>query len=113
MTSLPGRTIALIGLDSEQLLAASAAIEAAGGDWQAFGRAPDPAKLRGSDAIVCSAALAPELAKAGLPLLVVGHAELDVPHDFLLRRGVHLRPRSRWCWRRTTIRPPPRSCARS
>jgi PleD family two-component response regulator len=83
MTSLRARTVALIGLDTEQLLAASTAVEGAGGDWQAFGR-PDLHKLRGLDAIICSASRAPELADAGLPLLVVGHAELDVPHDFVL-----------------------------
>ncbi|HEX8618921.1 MAG TPA: response regulator [Thermoanaerobaculia bacterium] len=84
MTALQGRAVALIGLDREQMLAASSAIEAAGGDWQAFGRLPDAVRLQGIDAIVCAAAVAPALAAAGLPLLVVGPAELEVPHDFVL-----------------------------
>ncbi len=43
--ALKGRTVALAGLDSQHLLAVSAAVESAGADWQAFGRTPDLAKL--------------------------------------------------------------------
>jgi CheY-like chemotaxis protein len=82
--SLQGRTIALAGLDSQQLLAVSAAVESAGADWQAFGRTPDRAKLRSFDALVCGAALASDLAAAGVPMLIVGAPEADSPHDFVL-----------------------------
>lgn len=57
MSGLGGRTIALTGLEREELLAVSAAIESAHGDWQAFGRASDPARLRAFDVIVCGPAL--------------------------------------------------------
>ena len=84
MSGLSGRTIALTGLEREELLAVSTAIESAQGDWQAFGRASDPAKLRGFDVIVCGSALVDALRAAGPPLLVVGAADVDAPHDFVL-----------------------------
>jgi len=84
MSALNGRTIALAALDSQQLLAVSAAIETAGGDWQAFGRTPELAKLRSFDALICGAAAANELSAAGVPLLIVGAPEADNAHDFVL-----------------------------
>lgn len=68
---LAGRTIALAGLDREHLPAVSAAVEHAGGDWQAFGRI-DTARLRAFDLIVCASPLAEQVAGAGPPVLVVG-----------------------------------------
>lgn len=68
---LAGRTIALAGLDREHLPAVSAAIEHAGGDWQASGRV-DAAKLRAFDLVVCASSLAEQVAGAGVPALVVG-----------------------------------------
>jgi CheY-like chemotaxis protein len=84
MSALQGRSIALAGVDAQQLLAISAAVESAGGDWQAFGRTPDVAKLRSFDALICGAAFATELAVAGVPLLLVGAPDADSPHDFVL-----------------------------
>ena len=84
MTDLSGRTVALAMLEREEMLAVSAAVEGARGDWQAFNRVADPAKLRAFDAIVCGAASAAELAKIGPPVLAVGVAELSAPHDFVL-----------------------------
>ena len=69
--ALAGRTVGLAGLDREQLPAISAAIEHAGGDWQAFGRI-DAAKLRAVDLVVCSAAHCAAAAEAGVSVLVVG-----------------------------------------
>jgi CheY-like chemotaxis protein len=83
MTMLQGRMVALAGLAREQLLDVSTAIETAGGDWQAFGRAPDAAKLRAFDAVVCGAELADETGRAGIPMLVVGQST-DAAHDFIL-----------------------------
>lgn len=68
---LEGRTVGLAGLDREQLPAVSAAIEHAGGDWQAFSRI-DPARLRAFDLLVCAVPLAEAVAQAGVPSLVVG-----------------------------------------
>ncbi|HYH06450.1 MAG TPA: response regulator [Thermoanaerobaculia bacterium] len=84
MTALQGRTVALVGLERAELLDASGAIETAGGDWQAFGRAPDAAKLRVFDVVICRAAMASELAGAGVPLLVAGQADVDGAHDFIV-----------------------------
>lgn len=82
--ALNGRTIALAGLDRDQLMAISEALDAAGAEWQAFSRLGDVSRLRSFDALVCSAALAPEAAAAGVPMLITGHAEVDVEHDFVL-----------------------------
>lgn len=69
--ALAGRSVGLAGLDREHLPAVSAAIEHAGGDWQAFGRI-DAAKLRAVDLVVCSAAHVATVTEAGVPALVVG-----------------------------------------
>lgn len=82
--TLQGRTVALAGLDSQQLLAVSAAVESAGGDWQAFGRTPELAKLRAFDALICGASLANELAAAGVPMLIAGTPDADTTFDFIL-----------------------------
>jgi CheY-like chemotaxis protein len=71
MSILAGKSIALAGLDLEQLPAVSSAIDQAGAEWQAFSRA-DAAKLRAFDAIVCSSAFADAAAEAGAPALIVG-----------------------------------------
>ncbi|HYI13068.1 MAG TPA: response regulator [Thermoanaerobaculia bacterium] len=81
---LTGRSIALVGLESSQLLLVSAALEAAGGTCQAFGRTPEPAKLRDADVVVTGGATAALAATAGVPLLVIGQVALEAPHDFVL-----------------------------
>lgn len=71
MSVLEGKSIALAGLDLEQLPAVSAAIDGAGAEWQAFSRA-DAAKLRAFDAVVCGSALADAAGAANVPALVIG-----------------------------------------
>jgi PleD family two-component response regulator len=80
MTALKGRTVALVGLDRAELLDVSAAIDGAGGDWQAFGRTPEAAKLRAFDVLVTRAVIA----DAGVPQLVIGQSDADGASDFIL-----------------------------
>jgi CheY-like chemotaxis protein len=84
MNGMAGRTIALVAVSAELVVTAAAAIEAAGGEWQAFGRPPEAAKLRAFDAIITGAENAGELEAANVPLLLAGPADVKPPHDFIL-----------------------------
>ena len=50
--------------------ARGAAVEAAGGRWQAFSTA-ESAALGGADVVIATAAAAPELSSASQPLLII------------------------------------------
>jgi CheY-like chemotaxis protein len=81
---LRGRSLALVGLNREELISVSAVADAAGAEWQAFGRVVDVGKLRVFDLVVCEAAVAPLMSGAGAPLLVIGAVDTAVANDFLL-----------------------------
>lgn len=89
--SLSGKTVALIGLSREIMLDTTAAVEAAGGRWQAFSTAGS-AVLGGADVVIATAAAAPELASASQPILLIVAVD-DMPriaadtamdHDFII-----------------------------
>lgn len=81
---LRGRSLALVGLNREELVTVSAIADAAGAEWQAFGRVVDVGKLRVFDLVVCEAAVAPLLSESGTPLLVIGAVDTAIANDFLL-----------------------------
>lgn len=83
--TLQGRTIALAGLDGDSLLLASSAVDAAGGEWKAFGRATAADQFAGCDAAICAASLVEGAAgSVPIPVLVVGETDLAATHDFIL-----------------------------
>jgi CheY-like chemotaxis protein len=88
---LADKTIAVIGLSREVMIDTTAAIEAAGGRWQAFSTAESSA-LGGADLIIATSAAVAALGAASQPLLVIIAAE-DMPrvaadtaldHDFII-----------------------------
>jgi CheY-like chemotaxis protein len=83
MTKLQGRSIALIALSGD-LTAVAAAIEMAGGEWQAFSRVPSADVLRVFDAIVCHASAQSGLQSLSVPLLVIGSDRVEGANDFVL-----------------------------
>ncbi len=88
---LSGKTIAVIGLGRQLMVDTTAAVEAAGGRWQAFST-PESAALGGADVVIVAAAAASALVSASQPLLIIVAAE-DMPriasdtamdHDFII-----------------------------
>lgn len=82
--SLLGKTVALLGLAREDLIAISSVLDGEGVDWQAFGRIPDAAKLRPFDLLICEASLCESAAPAGVPMLGVGAGTPAAAQDFVL-----------------------------
>jgi CheY-like chemotaxis protein len=93
--TLSGKTVALVALGRDLLIDATTALDRVGAVWQAASGA-DPAALRSADIAVVTVAAAPALAKAGIPLLIVGalaefarNDEYEAHHDFILAPPLH------------------------
>src|SRR5687768_12954934 len=96
MSTLSGKTIAVLGLGREDMLETTAAIERAGGAWQMFSSA-DPAALHRVDLIVAGAQAADGLIAAEQPMIVVGPLDEmashtshpDLRRDFVIGPPIH------------------------
>ena len=96
MTSLSGKTIALLGLGREEMFETTAAIERAGGAWQMFS-SPDPVALHRVDLIIAGSQAADALMAAQQPMIVVGPledvaghtADPDLRRDFVIGPPLH------------------------
>ncbi len=104
---LTGRTIALVGLEREEMLDLASALDGVGARWQAFS-APDAQIASGADLIIAAADVAGSLSTTPVPLLSIGSLEAItpfalegvLPRDFsvtpplnadeILLRGAHL-----------------------
>lgn len=78
--ALAGKTVAVVGVARDAMFDVTAAVEGAGGTWQAF-PSVDPAALRRSDLVIAAAAAAPHLAEVERPILILGTVEEIAAHD--------------------------------
>lgn len=93
--TLSGKTVALVALGRELLIDATTALDRVGAVWQATSAA-DANALRAVDFAVVTVAAAPEAAKVGIPLLIVGTLadiastdEYEVHRDFMIAPPLH------------------------